>query len=173
MKILFLGVPGSGKSTQGQIIAKDYHYDWISTGELLRATNDPRISEIQKTAQLVDDATVIGIALSNIKGKDKVILDGFPRNLAQARALVEAVEAPDFALEIMVPFNELLERMRLRGREQDTEEIIRERVEMYETSRDEILNYLVDNGTVLKRVDGVGTVEEITDRIKNELKEVL
>lgn len=173
MKILFLGVPGSGKSTQGQIIANEYNFDWISTGELLRASDDPEIKEILKTAKLVDDEIVIGLALENMMGKQKIILDGFPRNLAQAEALVAADEVPEYALEIMVPLDELLERMRLRGRDQDTDEIVRERVKMYETSRDEILNYLTEHGMILKRVDGVGTIEEITDRIKNELKEVL
>lgn len=173
MKILFLGVPGSGKSTQGQIIANEYNFDWISAGELLRASDDPEIHEILKTAKLVSDDIVIDLILSNLAGKERVILDGFPRILSQAKALVEAGETPDIALEIMVPTEELLMRMRLRGRDQDTDEIVCERIRMYEENRDIILDYLMKNGTVLKRVDGVGTIEEITDRIKNELKEVL
>ncbi len=173
MKILFLGVPGSGKSTQGQIIAKEYGYDWVSTGELLRASDDPEIIEILKTAKLVDDSIVIELALENIMGKDKVILDGFPRILSQAKALVAADETPDMAVEIMVPLDELLGRMKLRGRDQDSEGIVYERVRMYEENRDQILDYLTEHGMILKRIDGVGTVEEITERIKTELKEVL
>lgn len=173
MKILFLGVPGSGKSTQGQIIAKECNLDWISTGELFRNSNDSRILEILKTAKLVDDDTTINLLLENLMGKDRVIIDGFPRNLNQAEALVAAGEVPDYALEIMVPMDELLERARLRGRDQDAPDIVRERVKMYEETRDIILDCLMKHGMVLKRVDGVGTIEEITERIKNELKEVL
>ena len=89
MKILFLGAPGSGKSTQGQILAKDKGLRWISSGELCRNSGDPKILEIIRGAKLIDDDTMGEMVVAEIRKGDteNFILDGFPRNKHQCEIL--------------------------------------------------------------------------------------
>lgn len=172
MKILLLGLPGSGKSTQGQLLADETGWPWISTGELCRNSKDPRIQEIIRTSQLVDDETITKMFLEAISGIDDAILDGFPRTKTQAESLVQANLVPDAMFEIVVSEEELIKRLKLRGRADDEEDVIHERVAIYRHMRDDILAVLEKNGMELVQIDGIGTVEEVYSRVKNALKEV-
>ena len=172
MKILLLGLPGSGKSTQGRLLSEETGWPWISTGELCRNSNDPRIQEIIKSGQLVDDETITKMFLESISGIDNAILDGFPRTDVQAKSLVDANLVPDAMFEIVVSYEELIERLKLRGRSDDEEEKVKERVAIYNNMRNNILAVLEENGMKLVKIDGIGTVEEVFERVKNALKEV-
>ncbi len=172
MKILLLGLPGSGKSTQGRLLSEEMGWPWISTGELCRNSTDPRIQEIMKTAQLVDDETITKMFLEAVSGINNAILDGFPRTRMQAESLVKANLVPDTMLEIVVPEEELVKRLRLRGRADDDEKIIHERVKIYQDMRNDILAVLEENGMQVVQIDGIGTVEEVYARVKNAIKEV-
>ena len=168
MNILFLGAPGSGKSTQGEILAEKRGMKWISSGEMFRNSTDPVVVEILRTAQLVPDEITNKMVIEKLDelNRDNVILDGYPRTLKQAEFLTENNVKIDAIIEVKVPFEEILTRIMSRGREQDTEEIIRERVEIYEKSRDEIVAYFKSIGTKFIEVDGVGTIEEISKRVE-------
>lgn len=171
MNILFLGAPGSGKSTQGEILAEKRGMKWISSGEMFRNSTDPVVVEILRTAQLVPDEITNKMVIEKLDelNRDNVILDGYPRTLRQAEFLTENNVKIDAIIEVKVPFQEILARIMSRGREQDTEEIIRERVEIYEKSRDEIVSYFKSIGTKFIEVDGVGTIEEISKRVEEAI----
>ena len=170
MKILFLGAPGSGKSTQGQFLAEDKGFEWISSGQLFRESNDPKILEIVKGAELVPDEITERMIMEAMEGKEKVILDGFPRNLAQCEFLAENEVKIDLMLEIVVPDEELLKRMLLRGRGQDTEEVAKERIKMYHETRDMVVEFFQARGVELIEIDGVGTIEEVKNKIREAIK---
>lgn len=168
MRILFLGGPGSGKSTQGQILAEDKGLRWISSGELCRNSGDPEILEIIKGSKLIPDELMGKMVIEEIrKGDiDHFILDGFPRNEKQCEILENAGVGVDFVLEISVSEEEVLNRLKLRGREQDDEGVVIERIRMYERTRDETLDHFRRKGVKIVVVDGNGKIEEIAKKIK-------
>lgn len=166
MKILFLGAPGSGKSTQGQMFAEKTGAKWISSGQMLRGSKEEWIQEKLKTGELFDDEFITDMMLGELKTRENYILDGFPRTKVQAEKMVEAGIKLDKIIEIAVPVEELIKRMLLRGRMEDNEDVISKRVSIYEQTRDDIVEVLEKTGVKLEKVDGVGTIEEIFDRIK-------
>lgn len=167
MKILFLGAPGSGKSTQGQILAENKGWKWVSPGQMFRESGDPEILEVIKTARLVPDGIVIKMVIDAIKDLDDVILDGYPRNLKQCESLVENQIGIDAIVEIVVPEEELIKRSLARGRAQDTAEVVKERIGMYQETRNLIVNFFEEKQRVkVLQVNGVGEIEEIARRVK-------
>jgi adenylate kinase len=174
--ILFFGPAGAGKSVQGQVLAARQGWRWLSAGQLLRDTKDEEVIKIQQTGELVPTDKINKIvveALGKAKNINKVVLDGFPRNVEQARWLIES--QPDhgrsislvFVLE--VPRSEAIKRLQLRGRADDTIEIIDARIKQYRQEMYPILGYLTENGINIVHIDGVGTVGQIHDRIMEEL----
>lgn len=166
MRILFLGAPGTGKSTVGQRLAAESGWPWISSGQILRESTEPWVQEKLKTAELFDDEMMAGLVVPRIEACENVIIDGFPRTLKQAEILVERGVKLDLIVELVVPLEEVLARTAARGREQDSEEIVKERWAMYEQNKTELLAYLVGNGVKVVTVDGVGTMDEVYLRVK-------
>ncbi|MBQ9019756.1 nucleoside monophosphate kinase [Candidatus Saccharibacteria bacterium] len=169
MNILFLGAPGSGKSTIGQRLAKEMGWEWISTGEILRQSTEDWVVERLKTEQLFDDEMVMGLAIPRVRAAENAIFDGFPRTLRQAEILKEEGLLPDMIIEVDVPLEEIHERLALRGREQDTPEIVDQRYMMYQDTRNEIMAYIAGHGVPVAVINGVGTQEEVYARAKAEV----
>lgn len=169
MNILFLGAPGSGKSTIGQTLARDMGWEWISTGEILRQSTEDWVVERLKTEQLFDDEMVMGLAIPRVKAADNAIFDGFPRTLRQAEILHEQGVLPDLIVEVEVPIEEIHARLALRGREQDKPEVVEQRFLMYQDTRDEIMAFIAGHGVPVVVIDGVGTPEEVYGRVKTEV----
>lgn len=169
MKILFLGAPGSGKSTLGQALATERGWVWISTGEILRQSTEQWVIDRLKTGQLFDDEMVMGLAVPRAEQAENAVYDGFPRTVRQAEILVEKGLQPDLIIAVDVPLEEALERLALRGREQDTTEIVEQRYYMYEDTKGEILAYLAGHGVPVAEIDGVGTPEEVYARAAAEV----
>jgi adenylate kinase len=174
--ILFFGPAGSGKSTQAQMIVENNSYDWLSMGQLFRETTDPEVHELMQRGELVSfekTNQVLGEALDKFKNSKKLILDGYPRDLKQAEWLIQrcAVQniSIDLALNFDVSIEELLRRMELRGRADDTPESIKKRLEIYHKGIDPILECLAGHGTEVIRVDGTGTIEDIHERVEEVL----
>ena len=124
MKIIMLGAPGAGKGTQAINIAKEYHIPHVSTGDIFRANikNETELGMKAKSymdaGKLVPDELTIGMLLSRISEADcsgGYVLDGFPRTIPQAeslkKALAERGEKIDFAVDIEVPDENIVERM--------------------------------------------------------------
>ena len=118
-----------------------------------------------KTAQLFDDDMISGLVLSRLSTEPNAILDGFPRTFKQVEIMYKRGEKVDIIVEMRVPIEEVQKRLYLRGRDQDSKDIVEERYAMFEQSKDEILAYLIGNGAKLITVDGVGTQDEVYQRV--------
>lgn len=174
--IVFFGPAGSGKSVQGQILAARNGWRWLSAGQLLRDTRDVGLISEMQTGNLVNSETVnriMGDALKRARNVDRVVLDGFPRQLSQAKWLVESQPEHErsvrLAVVLKVPQDELLNRLTMRGRVDDTPESINQRLKVYHAEVDPILNYFTEQGIPIAYVDGTGTVGQVHDRIMDEL----
>lgn len=177
--IVFFGPAGAGKSVQGQILAARHGWRWLSSGQLLRDSRDPAIvEEMRKGALVSSEQTneVIADALERAKDIDNVILDGYPRKLEQAKWLVETQPRHERAIAIAVvlevPRAELEKRLRVRGRVDDTAEVIEERLNIYRQEIYPILTYLTEQKVKIAHIDGTGSVGEVHDRIEAELEAI-
>ena len=174
MRVVLLGPPGAGKGTQAQKLAEKLGIPQISTGELFRSNinNGTKLGLEAKryldagdlvpsdlTNQLVDDR------LNDADAADDFILDGYPRSLEQAKALHEMLQRRgsdiDAVVEFRVSQEELLERLKARGRADDTDDVILNRMKVYRDETAPLLDYYRDE---LKTVDAVGTVDEVFAR---------
>lgn len=175
--IIFFGPAGAGKSVQGQLLAARNGWRWISAGQLLRDTHDIEIIKQMQTGKLVDPEKVSHLmvdALKRAKNIDRVILDGFPRQLSQAQHLIntQAEHERSIALVVVleVPKSELLKRIEVRGRIDDTPDAVDERLKIYRTEIYPILTYLTEQSVKIAHIDGTGTVGQVHDRIMEELE---
>lgn len=175
--IIFFGPAGAGKSVQGQMLAARNGWRWLSAGQLLRDSHDVELLRLMQTGALVPGETmnrIMGDALSRAKNMSRVILDGFPRQLPQAEWLVKAQgeheRQIDLVVVLEVPKSELLNRLEVRGRVDDTPEAIDERLRIYRTEMYPILSYFTESGINIVHIDGTGSVGQVHDRIMEELE---
>lgn len=166
--IILMGLAGSGKSTQGKILADKLGRVWLSAGQVLRDSG--KFQETLDKGELVDDTVAIKMmaeaAAEVIKGGKNVILDGFPRDVDQAEWMAENIaSAVELIIRIEVPKGELWERIRLRGRTDDTEKSVLQRFKIVEQNIYTVCEILGKTGVKTVVVDGLGTREEVTGRI--------
>ncbi len=185
MRIVLLGAPGSGKGTQAVRLVEKLKLPHISTGDLLRSAVEAG-TELGRKAkmvidggELVSDDIMLGLItqrLSRDDAKNGFILDGYPRNITQAKALDEILERQGQAmvevLHIDVDAELLLQRIAGRaaeeGRSDDAEEVVRNRLRIYAEQTAPVVEYYTAKG-VLSRVLGEGSVEEVFQRIMSVL----
>ncbi|MCX8030008.1 MAG: adenylate kinase [Thermodesulfovibrionales bacterium] len=204
MKLVFLGAPGAGKGTQAKKLVEKYSIPQISTGDLLRAAVaagtalGKEAKSYMDKGELVPDRVVLGMVEERLKQDDckkGYILDGFPRNTAQAEALDKMLESLnmqlDAAVSVDVPFDDLMKRLtgrrtckacgqmfniyfnapkkegvcdkcggELFQRDDDKEETIRKRLDVYNAQTAPLFDYYKKKG-ILKSVDGTGSIDEI------------
>ncbi len=175
--IVFFGPAGAGKSVQGQILAARQGWRWLSAGQILRDTHDAEIVQTMHEGKLVPHemiTRIMGEAINKAGDIDQVILDGFPRELEQAQWLVDSKtdHGRDIGLVVVleVPREELLKRLAIRGRADDTPEAIDQRLHIYRQEMYPILGLFSEDHIPVVHVDGVGTVGEIHDRVYAELE---
>jgi adenylate kinase len=208
VRLVFLGAPGAGKGTQAKKLVEKYGIPQISTGDLLRAAvaqGTPLGKEAKAymdKGELVPDSVVLGMVKERLAQDDckkGFILDGFPRNVAQAEALdkmLAEMNIPlDLALNLDVPFDDLMKRLtgrrtckscgqmyniyfsppkvdgkcdkcggELFQRDDDKEETIRKRLEVYRAQTEPLIDYYSKKG-ILKTVSGTGSIDEIFSSI--------
>lgn len=180
-RIVLVGPPGSGKGTQAAIVAGEMGVPAISTGEMLRdavsagSELGKKVEGIMMQGKLVDDATMADVVRARLARPDAAggfILDGYPRTLPQAETLAgileEAGRELDAVVLIEVPEEELVARTLGRGREDDTEEAIRERLREYRKKTEPLAGYYEQRGA-LRKVDGHASIEEVTDRLREAI----
>lgn len=208
MRLVLLGAPGAGKGTQAKKLIEKYGIPQISTGDLLRAAVSAG-TQLGKEAksymdkgELVPDRVVLGMVEERLKQDDckkGYILDGFPRNVAQAEALDKMLSdlgmSLDAALSVDVPFDDLMKRLtgrrtckscgqmynvyynppkkegvcdkcggELFQRDDDKEETIKKRLEVYNSQTAPLIEYYAKKG-ILKSVNGTGSIDEIFNNI--------
>ena len=181
MRIVLLGAPGSGKGTQATRLKADLGIAHISTGDLLRAAvkaGTPlglRAKAVMDAGQLVSDEIVLAMLEERLAAPDTkggFILDGYPRNLAQADALdqlLKRIGQPlDAVLKLNVPDADIVKRTEIRfkaeGRADDNPDTVRRRLEVYAEQTAPVADYYAQRG-LLTEVNGVGTIEEIFARL--------
>lgn len=180
--IVIFGAPGAGKGTQSDKLIEKYGLGHISTGDVLR-NEIKNGTELGKTAkgyidngQLIPDDLMVSILASVYDGFGKehagVIFDGFPRTIPQAEALkkmlAERGHQIDAMIELSVPEDELMARLlnrgKLTGRSDDNEETIKKRLDVYHSQTAPLIDWYENEG-IHHHVEGLGTVDEIFDRI--------
>lgn len=181
MRIVLLGAPGSGKGTQATLLKNRLNVPHVSTGELLRAAvaaGTPlgkQAKSVMESGSLVSDEIVLGMLEERLCLDDVqrgFILDGYPRNLAQARALdtlLDRLKQPvDKTLQLDVAENTLLARLagraKAEGRADDNPQSVAHRLHVYQQQTAPVIDYYQSHGTLV-RVPGEGSVEEILERI--------
>lgn len=177
MRIVILGAPGSGKGTQAALLHQRLNVPHISTGALLRAAVKKRTplglqaKEILDEGELMPDELMLQLIEERLAKDDTetgFLLDGYPRNLAQAEALdrlLERLGRPvEEAIQIDVDPKRILARIARRaqqeGRSDDSEEVFRHRMEVYEEHTAPVAEYYAERG-LLTRVLGHGSIEDV------------
>jgi adenylate kinase len=215
MRIVLVGPPGAGKGTQAAYLAKNLSIPHISTGDLFRANISQgtplgqQAQEFMKAGRLVPDEVTIGMAKSRLEQPDAAegfLLDGFPRNLNQAKVLdeilVEEGIALDGVLDLEVPEDEVVKRIagrrvcrnesshvfhvtysppkaegvcdicggELYQRDDDSEETVRKRLEVYHRETEPIIDYYKAQGLVVT-ISALGKVADVTQRAMEALRQ--
>jgi len=177
--LIFLGPPGSGKGTQAQLLAQIFGLSHISTGDILRqAITDKtqlglEAQNFVEKGELVPDQLLLNLIHEALNGPQVSagwILDGFPRTVVQARFLDELLKEFSslsvFVINLEVPDQVLIERLLQRGRQDDTKEIIANRLTVYQQKTAPVLDYYRSQGQ-LHSVDGNRQLEDITSSLED------
>ena len=184
MQIIIFGPPGAGKGTQANYIAERYSVSHISTGDLLREAvkNETEVGMLAKSymdeGELVPDNVVIEIIKQKLENleNNKFMLDGFPRTVAQAEALDEMLENINLKLDAVIFLDvddeevvaRILKRQEIEGRQDDSEDVVRNRLDVYKEQTSPLSSYYKSKG-ILRKIDGKGDVGEISERINEVL----
>jgi adenylate kinase len=181
MRLVLLGAPGSGKGTQAARLKEHLQVPHISTGDLLRAevaAGSPlglQAKEVMARGELVSDDILLGMLKDRFSRQDTksgFILDGYPRNLAQAAALDELLadlgQKFDAAVQLTVDNEQIVERLagraKAEGRADDNPESVRKRLQVYDQQTAPVIEFYRQHGQ-LTIVDGVGSLDQVFNRI--------
>ena len=186
MRIVLLGAPGSGKGSQAALLVEELDLPHISSGELLRSAVKAGTLLGQKAKAVMDRGELLSDELMSDLIEERLaqgdtakgfILDGYPRNLAQAEALDELLErigqpvAEELQIDVDIEMiiGRIAKRAAEEGRSDDTEEVARKRMDVYAEQTAPVVEYYARKG-LLSRVLGDGTIEEVFQRIKGVLQ---
>jgi adenylate kinase len=186
MRIVLLGAPGSGKGTQAVLLVKKLGLPHISTGDLLRSAAEAGTELGQKArividrGELVSDDIMLDLIterLSRDDARNGFILDGYPRNITQAKALDRMLESQGQSMvEVLhidvddeIVAQRIASRAKEQGRSDDVEEVVRNRLRIYAEQTAPVVDYYAGKG-VLSRILGQGTAEEVSQRIMSVLQ---
>jgi adenylate kinase len=181
MRIVLMGPPGAGKGTQAVVVAQQLGVPHISTGDIFRANLKAgtalgvEAKQYMDKGEYVPDSVTNGMVADRLKEADAAagfLLDGYPRTVDQVHALNAMLEASGLALDRVVEITadtdevvaRLLNRAKEQGRADDTEEVIRRRMEVYAEQTEPLVAVYEQQG-VLVKVDGMGSVDEVSTRI--------
>ena len=179
MRLLIMGPPGAGKGTQAAFISEHFAIPHVSTGDLFRANLAQGTALGQEAKKYMDageyvpDSVTNGMVRDRLKESDAktgFLLDGYPRTVAQVAELDGMLggKSLDKVIVLTADTDEvvarLLKRAQEQGRADDTEDVIRRRLEVYEEQTAPLVELYESRG-VLVEVDGLGSVNEVTDRI--------
>ena len=185
MRLILLGGPGAGKGTQAAKLREHYGIVHLSTGEVLREARaagtelGKKAAEYMDAGKLLPDDIILGIVADRLDSPEMengFLFDGFPRTIPQAEGLASLLDERDMALDAVVSIDvsdemvigRLLKRAEIEGRPDDNRETIENRLKVYYDQTEPLKEYYSKSG-LLKSVDGIGTVEEVFERITTVL----
>jgi len=186
MIIILFGPPGAGKGTQAQRLVDKYNLKQLSTGDMLReaiaegSELGKKASSIMDRGELVSDDIILSMIRDKLResGSDGFIFDGFPRNLEQAKALDKILHelklSLDLVIEIVVNDEVLINRIENRARESknarndDNEEVLKNRLNIYHESTERIKPYYLEQKKLFK-IDGMRSIEQVSSDIEGQL----
>ena len=188
MNLVIFGPPGAGKGTQSKFIAKKFNLYQLSTGELLRneiknkTELGLKISSLINSGELVSDLIVSDLIekfISNVTYKNRLIFDGYPRNLNQAENLENLLKKYDQKIDIVLKLSvsletikkRILERQAQEKRADDNEEIAIKRYKTYEKSIEPVIDYYKQS-KLLKVVDGETSIVKINGEISDLIEAI-
>jgi adenylate kinase len=179
VRLVLVGPPGAGKGTQAAVIAARLGIPAISTGDIFRANVGEQTPLGLEAKQYMDAGKLVPDSVTNAMVADRLthpdvaagfLLDGYPRNLDQADVLTQRLEAAntplDAVIEIVADTEQVVARLlsRGQGRADDTEDVIRHRLDVYASETEPLVGYYRERG-LLRSVNGIGSVDEVTARI--------
>ncbi|MDU0291739.1 adenylate kinase [Saccharothrix longispora] len=182
MRLVLVGPPGAGKGTQALVLSTKLGVPHISTGDLFRAHISRQTDLGKEVQEYLDSGELVPDEVTNEMVRDRLaqadatggfLLDGFPRNVAQAGVLGEMLAAAGHALDAVLEFrideDVVVERLLARGRTDDKEKVIRHRQQVYRTETAPLLDHYAD---IVVSIDAVGDVDEISERALRALRDV-
>jgi len=171
LRLVLVGGPGSGKGTQASIMAKIFEVPHLSTGQILREEikNNTELGQqaapYVQAGQLVPDELILGMVQQRVENLPGFILDGFPRSLPQAEKLGDMLREPLSAVALLDVSDEVLfERLKARGREDDTDEAIRQRIQIFHEQTGPAVEHYRQQGLLLT-VPGEGSIGEVAGEL--------
>lgn len=176
--IIFFGPTGAGKSMQGQMLAVRMGWKWLSTGEMLRQSQDPEVIAVLKSGELVSDELTYEVFDAAIRDAQErnygnIIVDGFPRTKIQAEWLADYMEKNNHKIDLVValevPEGVIMQRLEKRARMEDTPETIARRMAIYRQKMYPLLAVFAEDTVPIVHIDGNGTAGQVHDKIFDEL----
>lgn len=170
-RILLIGPQGAGKSTQGKMLSQHLNVPYISTGDIVRKIAEElseeglRIKEIMLSGNLVDDITVSKLAqkrLSDDDCREGFVLDGYPRTMEQIEYFDPHFDAVFY---LKIEDGKAIERLLSRGREDDTPELIDQRLKLYHEQTNVLLSFYVGKG-ILHTIDATVDIKQVQEKLK-------
>ena len=179
-RVVLVGPPGAGKGTQADALSKKLGVPHISTGDLFRAHITEQTDLGRDVKRYLDEGKLVPDEVTNAMVRERLaepdasggfLLDGFPRNVGQAdvlgKILAESGAKLDAVIEFSVDEDVVVERLLARGRADDNEDVIRHRQQVYRSDTAPLLDYYRE---LLRTVDAVGELDEVTDRVQSALR---
>jgi adenylate kinase len=181
MRLIMMGPPGAGKGTQAKFVAEHFGVPAISTGDIFRANVSQGTPLGVEAKRYMDAGEYVPDEVTNRMVRNRIgeadaepgfLLDGYPRTLAQVEELDGMIAATGHRLDAVVVLTvvedelvgRLLQRAQVEGRADDTEDVIRRRMEVYAEQTEPLTRVYEEQG-LLVRVDGMGTIDEVRDRV--------
>jgi adenylate kinase len=188
MRLIFMGPPGAGKGTQAQVVADRFGIPAISTGDIFRSNVSQGTELGLEAKRYMDAGEYVPDSVTNLMVRHRIdepdaekgfLLDGYPRTLAQVDELDGMIKHTGHRLDAVIVLtvdpDELVRRLTARaqseGRSDDTEDVIRRRQEVYTEQTEPLIEVYRGRG-LLHEVDGIGEVDEVTNRILDSLAQV-
>jgi len=188
MRLILMGPPGAGKGTQAKVVAEHFGVPAISTGDIFRSNVSEGTDLGVKAQQYMDAGEYVPDEITNLMVRNRIderdaepgfLLDGYPRTLSQVEELDGMIKFTGHELDAVVVLTvnseELVQRLLARaetdGRSDDTEDVIRRRQEVYAEQTEPLIDVYRDRNLLIE-VDGMGEVDEVTERIFAALEDV-
>jgi adenylate kinase len=185
MRLIIMGPPGAGKGTQAKFIAEHFKIPAISTGDIFRANVSKGTPLGVQAKQFMDEGEYVPDEVTNLMVRDRIdepdavsgfLLDGYPRTLSQVEELDGMIKFTGHELDAVLVLTvdqeeivqRLLQRAQVEGRTDDTEDVIRRRQEVYGAETEPLIEIYRGRG-ILIEIDGMGEVEDVTQRIFDAL----